>query len=302
MSAAAPRRLVYMGTPEVAVPPLEALVRAGFEIELVVTNADKRRGRGKELSPSPVKAAALELGLPVSHDPNDVLSVEADLGVVVAYGRIIKPDVLAHLDLVNIHFSLLPRWRGAAPLERAVLAGDTVTGVCLMEIAEELDAGGVYARAEVPIGANDTLDELRDKLVVAGSELLVDQLQVGLGPAEPQEGEVTWAHKLSNDDFVLDWNRSAAELHRIVRLGRAHTLFRGKRFRVYEAQILEASTVEAVTPLAPGALDGATVTCGEGQLQLLTVQPEGKPRMAADDWVNGAQLKSVQPGDESLGQ
>jgi len=279
---------VYLGTPQIAVPPLRALVEAGFDVPLVVTGVDKRRGRGKELSPSPVKAAALELGLPVAHDPRDVLDVKADLGVVVAYGRIIKLDVLEHLELVNIHFSLLPRWRGAAPLERAILAGDDVTGVCLMEIAEELDAGGVYARREVSIGPTDDLDALRTKLTAAGVDLLVTTLHDGLGEPEPQDGEVTWAHKLSSDDFVLDWTRSADELNRIVRLGRAHTTFRGKRFRVHEANVLDPSD----PPGAPGELTGTQVSCGTGVLELVTVQPEGKPRIAATDWLNGAQLRA----------
>ncbi len=156
-------------------PPLRALVAAGFDVALVVTRPDKRRGRRGDLSPSPVKAAAVELGLPVSHDVDDVLGTGADLGVVVAFGRIIKPHVLAALPMVNLHFSLLPRWRGAAPVERAILAGDERTGVCVMEVVDELDAGGVYRRAEVPVG-DRTADELRAELVAVGTDLLVDTL------------------------------------------------------------------------------------------------------------------------------
>ena len=136
-------RLVYLGTPEMAVPPLRALVAAGHDVALVITRADRRRGRGGATSPSPVKAAAVELGVPVSHDVDDVLTAGAELGVVVAFGRIIKPHVLAALPMVNVHFSLLPRWRGAAPVERALLAGDTETGVCIMDVEEGLDTGGV---------------------------------------------------------------------------------------------------------------------------------------------------------------
>ena len=142
-------RLVYLGTPEMAVPSLRALVDAGHEIVLVVTGVDKRRGRGGDLSPSPVKAAALELGLPVSHDVDDVLDVVerrgAELGVVVAFGRIIKPHVLEAVPMINGHFSLLPRWRGAAPVERALLAGDEVTGVWVRALEETLVTGVVYA-------------------------------------------------------------------------------------------------------------------------------------------------------------
>jgi methionyl-tRNA formyltransferase len=136
---------VYLGSPEAAVAPLQALVGAGFDVALVVSQPDRKRGRGGALVPTPVKSAALELGLAVSDRVDDALTVGADLGVVVAYGRLVRPHVLARLDLVNLHFSLLPRWRGAAPVERAILAGDDETGVCLMRLEEGLDTGPVYA-------------------------------------------------------------------------------------------------------------------------------------------------------------
>ena len=168
-------KLVYLGTPDMAVPPLRALVDAGHEVVLVVTRVDKRRGRGSDVSPSPVKAAALELGLPVSHAVDDVLAAVrdhgAELGVVVAFGQIIQPHVLEEIPMVNLHFSLLPRWRGAAPVERALLAGDAVTGVCVMALEEGLDTGGVYARSELPIGAETTASDLRTELVEVGTAL-----------------------------------------------------------------------------------------------------------------------------------
>ena len=138
-----PGRLVFLGTPDASVVPLRALADAGHHIALVVSQPDRRRGRGRQTSPSPVKAAALELGLPVTDDVDDALAVGADLGVVVAFGRLIRPHVLAALPMVNIHFSLLPRWRGAAPVERAILAGDARTGVDLMGVEEGLDTGAV---------------------------------------------------------------------------------------------------------------------------------------------------------------
>ncbi|MEK0414820.1 MAG: methionyl-tRNA formyltransferase, partial [Actinomycetota bacterium] len=169
----AARRIVYFGTPEVAVPPLRALVAAGVEVALVVTRVDKRRGRGSNLSPSPVKAAALELGLRVSHTMTDALTVGADLGVVVAYGRIIPVDVLTKLPMINVHFSLLPRWRGAAPVERALMAGDTETGICIMRVEEGLDTGVVYDRVTLPICDDHTLTTLRAELVDAALVPLV---------------------------------------------------------------------------------------------------------------------------------
>jgi methionyl-tRNA formyltransferase len=276
-----------------AVPPLEALHRAGHDIALVVSNPDRRRGRGTATSPSPVKAAAIELGLRVTDDLDAVATVDAELGVVVAYGRIIPVRLLQALPMVNLHFSLLPRWRGAAPVERALLAGDPVTGVCVMDVAEGLDTGGIHDCAEVPIGPDTTAEELRAELVRVGTDLLVRTLERGLGVASPQPADgVTYAEKLRTEDRRLDWERPAEELHRVVRVGGAWTTFRGKRLKVVAA---------ALAPDAPGGAPGALVSgtlvrCGVGALELLEVQPEGKAPMAAVDWANGAH-----PAGEHLG-
>jgi methionyl-tRNA formyltransferase len=288
-----PQRIVYLGTPALAIPPLRALAEAGFEIALVVTRADKRRGRGSELSSSPVKVAAQQLGLPVSHRVDDAIAVAADVGVVVAFGQLIKPHVLAALPMVNLHFSLLPRWRGAAPVERALLAGDRETGVDLMVVEEGLDTGPIYARRKVAIGADATLESLRAELVEVGARLLVEQLQAGLSAPTPQEGESTYAAKLGPEDLELDWSRPATDLLRVVRLGGAWTTFRGRRLKVIDA-IRADSTAP---PLAPGGMDGVRVGTGEGALALVTLQPESKAPMAADAWRNGAQPTS----DERLG-
>ncbi|MEX2659395.1 MAG: methionyl-tRNA formyltransferase [Acidimicrobiales bacterium] len=282
-----PKRLAYLGTPEAAVPPLRALVEAGFEVALVVSQPDRRRGRGGASTTSPVKAAALELGLPVTDRVADVTGVGADLGVVVAYGRLIQPPVLAALPMVNLHFSLLPRWRGAAPVERALLAGDTETGVCLMQLEEGLDTGPVFACETVPIGPDESAEELLAQLVAVGTSLLVSQLTAGLGEPDPQTGEPTHAAKIDVADLVLRWERPATELHRLVRLGRAWTTFRGKRFKVLRADLV-ADPVDG--PGAPGTFadDGVTVATGDGALRLVEVQPEGKPAQPADAWRNGA--------------
>lgn len=283
--AGGPARVVYLGTPEIAVRPLEALVAAGHDIALVVTNPDRRRGRGKDLMPTPVKAAAERLGLPVSHDIADVLATGATLGVVVAYGHIISNEILDAIPMVNIHFSLLPRWRGAAPLERAILAGDDETGVCLMQIAEALDEGDVYARRTVPVG-DATLDELRDLLVDASCSLLVDSLDAGLGEPEPQQGEPVYARKIKPEEHELDMTRSAVELARVIRLGRAWTTLGSKRLRINAATVDPSSTGGAV----PGSVHDLRVATGDGWLVLDTVQPEGKKAVAAGDWIRGARL------------
>lgn len=265
-----PRRLVFLGTPHSAVAPLEALRDAGFEIALVVTRPDARRGRGTTMTPSPVKEAAQRLGLTVSHSVDDVLEAGADLGVVVAYGRLIRRPVLEGLAFVNLHFSLLPRWRGAAPVERALLAGDAETGVCLMALEEGLDTGPVYARETVPIAPGITADELRAGLVEVGTAMLVRELTSGLGDPQPQEGEPTYAAKIEPEELHIDWDRPVGELERLVRVGGAWTTFRGSRLRILRA------TVE------------------DGLLVPIEVQPEGKAAMSFTVWRNGAR---VQPGE-----
>ena len=275
-------RLVYLGSPEAAVPPLRALVAAGHEVVLVVSRADARRGRGAGLSPSPVKAAAIELGLPVSYRPDDVLTVAADLGVVVAYGRLIRPNLLAALPFVNLHFSLLPRWRGAAPVERAVLAGDGETGVCLMALEEGLDTGAVYRRVSTPIDPDEPVTVLRDRLVGIGTAMLIEALADGLGSAQRQVGEATYAKKLDPSEFELCFERPATELHRLVRLGVAWTTFRGRRLKVHETRLAAGDAAGDA-----GLLEGLNVRCGQGRLELVRVQPEGKGSMDAAAWRNG---------------
>lgn len=289
-----PDRLVYLGTPDLAVPPLVALHDAGFEIALVVSQPDKRRGRGGATTPSPVKAAALDLGLAVTDQLHDATTVGADLGVVVAYGRIIPNDVLAELPMINIHFSMLPRWRGAAPVERAILAGDATTGVCLMTLAPELDTGDLHRCAPVDIGDDETLDELRGRLVALGSKLLVEELQTGLSAPEPQVGDVTHAEKIQPGEHRLDFSRPAVQLHRIVRLGRAWCEFRGRRLKVVESRLGGPDPAPDGSPPSPGDLRDRFVATGDGWLELVTVQPEGKRPMAVDAWLNGAQ---PQPGE-----
>lgn len=215
----------------------------------------------------------MELGLPVSDAVDDVLELDppAALGVVVAFGQIIKPHVLAQLPMVNLHFSLLPRWRGAAPVERAVLAGDEVTGVCVMAVEEGLDTGAVYARAELGIGPDETAEELRARLVAVGTDLLLGVLDGDLGGAEPQVGEPVYAAKIDPNELQIDWTRTPEEIHRLVRVGGAWTTHQGKRLKVWR-----------------------TALGVDGELDVLEVQPEGRGRMAFRAWANGARWS---PGD-----
>lgn len=273
-----------------AVGPLQALVSAGHEVTLVVSQPDRRRGRGGSSSPSPVKRAAADLGLAVTDSVDDVVGAGAELGVVVAYGRLIRPHVLDALPMVNLHFSLLPRWRGAAPVERAILAGDAVTGVCLMALDEGLDTGPIYACRERPIGDDETLEEVRESLAVIGSDLLVAMLAAGLPEAKPQEGQATYAAKIEPAEHRIDWARPAVELHRLVRLGQAWTTFRDRRLRVLAVRPAGPAKGE------PGLIDpdSLVVATGQGSLALATVQPEGRSPMPASAWGRGARLA---PGD-----
>ena len=305
-------KLVYVGSPEAAVAPLRTLVAAGHEVLMVLSQPDRKRGRGSALVASPVKAVALELGLPVTDRADDLLDAAAagaQLGVVVAYGRLIKPHLLDALPFINLHFSLLPRWRGAAPVERAVLAGDTETGVCLMALEAGLDTGPVYERAVVPIDDTESVAVLRDRLVEVGVEMMVRRLTdgfVSLGSPVDQVGESTYAAKLHPGEFVLDFTKPAYELARLVRLGFAWTTVRGKRLKVLDARVAGSDSAVGLASGALGKVGGdVLVGCGSsndvktGQetesgtdlgsdaLVLVTVQPEGKGPMAAAAWANG---------------
>lgn len=286
-------KLVYFGSPEASVAPLRALNEAGYEIVLVVSGADKRRGRGKSLTPTPVKAAALDLGISVTDELQDVMDVSADLGVVVAYGRIIRPEMLAHLPMINLHFSLLPRWRGAAPVERAILAGDPLTGVCVMAVEEGLDTGGVYAREEVSVAPGESAVELRSRLAAIGADLLVRTLGEGLGEPVPQSDlGITYAEKIRPEDRMLRSEMTADQFLRVVRLGGAWTTFREKRLKIGAAQRLDSDS-----DLAPGIfINDTAIATAEGDIELLMVQPEGKAEMSAVDWARGAR-----PSGERIG-
>jgi len=266
----------------VAVPTLQAIHAAGVDVPIVVTRPDRRRGRGGALSPSPVKAAAHELGLQVTDDLDELADINVDLAVVVAYGRIIPTALLERIPMVNLHFSLLPRWRGAAPVERAILAGDSRTGVCLMQVAEGLDTGAIYEVETVEISDDDTLDSLRMRLVDLGTSMVVRTLSTGLSEPNPQVGEPVHAAKIDPAELQMDWQQSAVQISRVVRLGGAWTTFRGKRIKIWSVRVLERED------LAPGALDGTVVGTSAGAIEFLEVQPEGRGRVLADAWRNGA--------------
>jgi methionyl-tRNA formyltransferase len=208
------------------------------------------------------------------------------LGIVVAYGRIIPERILRIVPMINVHFSLLPRWRGAAPVERAILAGDTETGVCIMDVEPTLDTGAVYGTARMPITETVTADELTNELAALGSSLLVDLLDHELPAPTPQQGEATYAHKLSVDEFVIDWHKAARVISQEVRALPMYTHISNKRLKILEIEI----TPEVAGHVATGSVSSeCLVATGDLMIRLVRVQPEGKPAMAAGDWRRGLQ-------------
>ena len=269
-----------------SVPFMTSLNASGYEIGVVITGEDRRRGRGEEPSPSPVKRAAIEMGLPVIHEIEEIENFEIDLAVVVAYGSFIPIDLLERVPMINVHFSLLPRWRGPAPIERAILAGDTKSGVCVMKVGEEFDVGDVFTRQEVEISPHDTTETLRDRLVEAGCELLVSTLDDGLSEPASQAGEIVWAEKVTPQEREIDWGLEAEKIDRLVRVGGAWTTFRGERFKIWKTE----STTREIQG-RPGQLFGDEVASGKGSLRLIEVQSQNRARQAFDSWKLGARLE-----------
>jgi methionyl-tRNA formyltransferase len=211
------------------------------------------------------------------------------MGVVVAYGHIISAEALRVLPMINIHYSLLPRWRGAAPVERALLAGDEQTGVCIMQVVEQLDAGDILSSAITQISQTETTATLRERLGRIANPLLIDVLRNGVTTTQPQSGDVVVAAKITQVDLKIDWTKPAMVIDRQVRVGGAFTFFHDKRFKIHslkvsaEIFISESGNMVVVN-------DRVLVACGQGVVELVEVQPEGKPRISAEDWKKGARL------------
>jgi methionyl-tRNA formyltransferase len=296
-----PLRLVFAGTPEFAVPSLEALVAAGHRVVAAYTQPDRPAGRGRALLAPPVKQRALALGIPVAQpaslasvaERSRLAALEPDALIVVAYGLLLGPRLLAvpRLGGINVHASLLPRWRGAAPIQRAIEAGDRETGVCIMHMDQGLDTGPVFARRSVEIGAHETAAQLHDRLAVLGAELLVQALPAiaaGALAAEPQAAAgACYARKLAKGEALLAWDQDAEALERKVRAllpwPVAETRWHEQPLRVHAARALVAPAPGAApgTVLRAGA-DGVVVACGRGALALTSLQlPGGKPLTAA---------------------
>ncbi len=299
-------RLVFFGTPAFAVPSLGALLGSGHQVVAVVTQPDRPRGRGQKVRPGEVKQAAVAAGVPVlqPHRLNEPAFREAlaaaapDLGVVAAYGKLLPEDLLSlpKLGMINVHASLLPRWRGAAPIHRAILAGDTVTGVTIMRVVKALDAGPMLSAGPTPIDPNETSAELERRLAVLGAELLVaavDHVEAGTATETAQdEAAVTYARRLERHESQVDWARPARVVHNQIRglhpWPLASALFRGHRTRLLRSVVatevpmgVEPGTISAVGP------DGIDVATRPGAVRITEIQVAGKAAMPVSQFLRG---------------
>ena len=279
-------RLAFLGTPEASVVVLNALLDAGHDVAVVVTRPDRRRGRGVEVTPSPVARAARERALAVVHRVRDIDAYDVERGVVVAYGAMVPAATLARTPMLNVHFSLLPRWRGAAPVERAILAGDESTGVSIMTLEATLDTGPVHLERRVPLDEK-TVSELTDELAHVGAQALLDVLASPrlLASPTPQTGPVTYAEKITSETLHLTPAMTGPQLERTVRLERAYLVVNGRRLAVRRAHVVSAPDVAAATV---ARLGDAVVAAGERvALALDEVRPEGSRSMAGLAWWAG---------------
>jgi methionyl-tRNA formyltransferase len=300
-------KIIFAGTPEFAVPALAALIAAGHEVTLVLTQPDRPAGRGMKLKASPVKELALQHQITVFQPETlkdaavqaRIAIEQADAMIVAAYGLIIPTAVLEmpRYGCFNIHASLLPRWRGAAPIQRALLAGDRETGVTIMEVVPALDAGAMIMHGILPISENDTAQTLHDGLAKIGAELMVQamnelQREGKLQATAQDESQVTYAHKLNKTEAQMDWTHSAIELSRQVRAFNpfpvAQTVLHGETCRIWMARALPG---QAAAGNIVSVVDGITVGCGEGLLKIEELQMPGGKRLLARDFLAGNPLR-----------
>lgn len=304
-------RIVYMGTPDFAVEPLEAIIKAGYEVAAVLTQPDKQKGRGKEVKMTPVKECALRHGIPVFQpvrirEPEAVAELEkyqADLFVVAAFGQLLSEEILnmPEYGCINIHASLLPAYRGAAPIQWAVLNGERESGVTIMQMDKGLDTGDMLLKRSVELSPKETGDSLHDKLMHLGAELIVEalsKLERGELVPEKQKDELSsYAKKLTKAMGQIDWSKDAVSLERWIRglnsWPSAYTFFRGKTLKIWEALVIAEDGGQKAEPgqVISVSRDGFTVACGQGALQILSLQLEGKKRVLAREFLLGYQIE-----------
>ena len=303
-------KIIFMGTPDFSVGTLEALIEAGHEVCLVVTQPDKPKGRGKEMQPTPVKAAAMKHGIPVYQpkkirDPEcveELRKYQADVMVVIAFGQILPKSILemTPYGCINVHASLLPKYRGAAPIQWAIINGESVTGVTTMQMDEGLDTGDMIQKTEVEITPDETGESLHDKLAAAGAALCVETLkavETHTATFEKQgESPTAYARMLDKKLGNIDWSRSAKSIECLIRglnpWPSAYTDWNGKVMKIWEAKVLDENTDATPGTIVKVEKDGFSVQTGDGLLKVLVLQIPGKKRMEADAFLRGYQIET----------
>jgi len=297
-----------MGTPDFAVPALKALVEAGHDVAAAVTQPDRPKGRGRKETPPPVKLAAKAFGIPVFQpakikDPDfiEILrGLSPEVIVVVAFGRILPPDVLRlpALGCINVHASLLPKYRGAAPIHWAVMNGEEETGITIMYMDEGLDTGDIILQQAMPIGKDENAGSVHDRLAVSGARLLLEALELiekGRAPRIPQSGNATYAPVLKSEDELIRWDRPAISIYNQIRgmnpWPGAHTLFGGKTLKIWDSALAGEAEAEFIPGLVVGGSgDGIVVATGSGLLKITELQLQGAKRLKAADFLRGTEV------------
>jgi len=305
-----PLHIVFAGTPDFSVPPLQALLKSDHEVMAVYTQPDRPSGRGRKLLPGPVKSQALDAGIAV-YQPDSLKDDTAvqllrelrpDMMVVVAYGLLLPESVLSipRLGCVNIHASILPRWRGAAPIQRAIQAGDAESGVSIMRMDKGLDTGPIYLTKKIPLAEDETGGSLHDRLSLLGAEALMEALpgiaDGSLKPQEQDEMQATYAAKLEKKEARIDWSRPAEEIERQVRAFNpwpvAFTPYENANLRIWDAHAIEGMTAEPGTVMS-ATREGVDVSTGKGLLRVTRLQMPGKRAMDAQDFINSQHIQGM---------
>jgi len=306
-----PYKIVFMGTPQFSVPGLQALHQNGHQIAMVVTQPDRPQGRGRRITPSPVKQAALDLGYPFIQPASiktpefadQIKSCNPDFQVVIAYGKILPESVLAlpRIGTINIHASLLPKLRGAAPIQWAVINGETETGVCSMLMDKGMDTGDVLLTAKEPIEPDDTAGTLHDRLAVRGAQVLIDTLQAfaddTIQPVPQNHDLATYAPMLTKDDGLINWNKSAKSLENFIRgvspWPGAYTFWQGKRLKIFSSTPVTTDISHPPGTVVEGFPDELRVATGEGALLIREIQGASGKRLTIKEFLRG---HPIQPG------
>lgn len=302
-------KIVYMGTPDFAVAPLEALIRAGHQVTAVVTQPDKQKGRGKEVQMTPVKECALKHNIPVfqpvrikeKEAVDKLREYPADIFVIAAFGQLLSEEILKMppFGCVNIHASLLPAYRGAAPIQWAILNGEKESGVTIMQMEKGLDTGDMLLKKAIPIEPKETGESLHDKLMEIGAELIVEALPLieagKIIPERQEDSKSSYASRLNKEMGHIDWNKDAGELERLVRglnsWPSAYTSYRQKTLKIWEADVIKGQSGKLPGEITQVGKDFVDVSCGKDTLRIYSLQLEGKKRMAVKDFLLGYEMQ-----------